>query len=35
MSEVGPVSIGRFDLYIEPYFDFDAIGILNADITLG
>ena len=35
MSEVEPVSIGRFDVYVEPYFDLDAIGILNADITLG
>ena len=35
MSEVEPVSIGRFDVYVEPYFDLDAIGILNADISLG
>ena len=35
MSEVEPVSIGRFDVYVEPYFDLDAIGILNADIPLG
>ena len=29
MSEVEPVSIGWFDVYVEPYFDLDA------DITLG
>ena len=35
MSEVEPVSIGRLDVHVEPYFDLDAIGIHNADITLG
>ena len=35
MSEVEPVSIGRHDVHVEPYFDLDAIGIHNADITLG
>ena len=35
MSEAEPVSIGRFDVHVEPYFDLDAIGILDADITLG
>ena len=34
MSEVESVSIGRFDVYVEPYFDLDAIGILNSSSTV-
>jgi hypothetical protein len=32
---VEPVSIGRHDVHVKSYFDLDAIGIRNADITLG
>jgi hypothetical protein len=35
MSEAEPVSIGRFDVHVKSYFDLNAIGILDADITLG
>ena len=29
------MSIAGFDVNVEPYFDLDAIGILNADIAHG
>ena len=34
-SRIEPVSIAGVNVNVEPYFDLDAIGILNADIAQG